>query len=81
MHHQRLSQTPGSNVCDVNLFHAMNLENSVFGVGPVSLSQDGFIPRDRSRVKMKLKLDAICSPAMDHAGEHLAPVVKFSLLT
>jgi hypothetical protein len=37
MHHQRLSQTPGSNVCDVDLFHATNLESSVFGVGPVSL--------------------------------------------
>jgi hypothetical protein len=82
MHHQRLSQTPGSNVCDVDLFHATNLESSVFGVGPVSLIQDGCIPRKGSRVKVKLKLDAICSPAMfDHAGDHLAPVEKFRLLT
>jgi hypothetical protein len=59
----------------------MNLECSVFGVGPVSLIQDGFIPRNRSRVKMKLKLDAIYSPALDHVDEVLAPVEKFSLLT
>jgi hypothetical protein len=34
-------------------------------------------------VKVKLKLDAICSPAMlfDHAGDHLASVEKFRLLT
>jgi hypothetical protein len=65
----------------VDLFHATNLESSVFGVGPVSLIQDECIPRKRSRAKVKLKLDAICSPAMDHAGDHLAPVEKFSLLT
>jgi hypothetical protein len=65
----------------VDLFHATNLESSVFGIGPVSLIQEGCIPRKGSRVKVKLKLDAICSPAMfDHAGDHLAPVEKFRLL-
>jgi hypothetical protein len=83
MHHHRLSQTPGSIVCDVDLFHATSLENSVFGAGPVSLIHDGFIPRKGSKVKVKLKLDAICSPAMmfDHAVDQLAPVEKFKLLS
>jgi hypothetical protein len=47
------------------------------------LIQDRFIPRKGSKVKVKLKLDAICSPAMlfDHAGDHLVPVEKFRLLT
>jgi hypothetical protein len=64
MHHHRFSRTPGSTAYDVDLFHATNLENSLFGAGPVNLIHEGFVPRKGSRVKAKLQLDAIFSPAI-----------------
>jgi hypothetical protein len=81
MHHHRFSQTPSSTACDVDLFHATNLENLVFGAGPVNLIHEGFVPRIGLRVKEKLQLqlDAIFSPAMmfDHAVDQLVPVENF----
>jgi hypothetical protein len=76
MHHHRFSRTPGSTACDVDLFHATNWENSVFGAGPINLIHEGFVPRKGSRVKAKLQLDAFSSPAimLDHDVEQLAPV-------
>jgi hypothetical protein len=83
MHHHHFSRTPGSTACDVDLFHATSLENSVFGAGPVSLIHEGFVPRKGSRVKAKLQLDAIFSPAMmfDHDVDQLAPVENFERLS
>jgi hypothetical protein len=60
------------------------MEDSVFGVGPVSLNQEVIVlPRRGTKVKSKLVLDAVFSPAIivDQDDENLAPVEVFELLS
>jgi hypothetical protein len=58
------------------------MEDSVFGMGPISLNQEvSVLPRRGEKVKLKLVLDDVYSPAIivDQDDENLAPVEVFKL--
>jgi hypothetical protein len=83
MQYHRFSRTSGSTIYEVDLYHATSVEDSVFGAGPVSLIHEVTIPRKGSRVKAKLQLNDVFSPAMviDHDADQLAPVESSKLLS
>jgi hypothetical protein len=65
LQYHRFSRTPSSTICEVDLYYATSVEDSVFGAGPVSLIHEvSTLPRKVSRVKAKLLLNVVFSPAM-----------------
>jgi hypothetical protein len=68
----------------MDLYHAATVEDSVFGAGPVSLSHEVItLPMRGLRVKTKLLLNVVFSPAMvvDHGDDQMAPDETFKLLS